>query len=89
LEREAELIRLPELPAVSESAEFGPSRASEIIRRLCLLVGALAAAWCLVKPVDAVFRVRDVDFARLQKEETRRILAIFIGLLRRVDRVIA
>lgn len=53
---------------MSETTDFGPNRTLEIIRRLCLLVGALATAWCLVKPTDALFRVRDVDFAKQTKD---------------------
>ena len=58
---------------MSETYDFGPNRTLEIIRRLCLLVGALATAWCIVKPTDALFRVRDVDFAKLQKQDSRRM----------------
>jgi hypothetical protein len=58
---------------MSDTANFGPKRALEIIRRLCLLAGALATAWCLVIPTGALFRVRDVDLARLQKQDDRRM----------------
>jgi hypothetical protein len=58
---------------MSETIYFGPNRTLEIIRRLCLLVGALATAWCIVKPTDALFRVRDVDFAKLQNQDARRM----------------
>ena len=58
---------------MTEIAHFGLNRTLEIIRRLCLLVGALATAWCIVRPTDALFRVRDVDFAKLQKHDARRM----------------
>ncbi|MCX7825030.1 MAG: hypothetical protein N2689_05685 [Verrucomicrobiae bacterium] len=58
---------------MTDHTDFGPNRALEAIRRLCLLGGALAAAWCAVKPTDALFRVRDVDFAKLQKQDARRM----------------
>jgi len=58
---------------MSGNADCGPNRTLEIIRRLCLLAGTLAAVWCIVKPTDALFRVRDVDFAKLQKQDARRM----------------
>jgi len=54
---------------MSEIRRFGPNRALEILRRVCLLGGALLTAWGIVKPTDALFRVRDVDFAKLQKQK--------------------
>jgi hypothetical protein len=52
---------------MSEATDFGPNRTLEIIRRLCLLVGVLVTALAIVKPADALFRVRDVNFAKRQK----------------------
>ena len=45
----------------------------EILRRLCLLGGALATMWLALKPADAFYRVRDVNFAKLQKFDARRM----------------
>lgn len=58
---------------MSGTTDFGPNRTLEIIRRLCLLAGTLATVWCIVKPTDALFRVRNVDFAKLQKQDSRRM----------------
>jgi hypothetical protein len=58
---------------MSELTDFGPNRMLEIIRRLCLLVGVLATALAIVKPTDALFRVRDVNFAKRQKQEGARM----------------
>jgi len=58
---------------MSENTDFGPNRTLETLRRLCLLGGALLTAWAIVKPTDALFRVRDVDFAKLQKWDARRM----------------
>ncbi|MCX7935709.1 MAG: hypothetical protein N3A66_10690, partial [Planctomycetota bacterium] len=58
---------------MNEMPQSGASRARETIRRACLLAGALLTAWCIVQPVGALFRVRDVDFARRQKEDAARV----------------
>lgn len=56
-----------------ETTDFGPNRALETLRRLCLVVGVLATAWAIVKPTDALYRVRDVEFAKLQKKDAARM----------------
>jgi len=70
------------VPPASQSGEAGinpgisgagASRPLEVLRRLLLLLGALASLWAIVKPIDAVFRVRTVDFAKLQKQDGRRM----------------
>lgn len=48
----------------------GPNRTLELLRRVCLLVGTLLSIYTLVQPADALFRVRTVDFAKLQKKDT-------------------
>jgi len=58
---------------MNEMSNFGPKRALEILRRLCLLGGVLLTAWAIVKPADALFRVRDVNFAKRQKQEGARM----------------
>ncbi len=58
---------------MSDNSILGPSRTLEILRRLCLLVGALLTVWAIVNPCVALFRVRDVDFAKLQKKEAGRM----------------
>lgn len=58
---------------MSEMTDFGPNRLLEILRRLCLLGGALVTLWLALKPVDALYRVRDVNFAKLQKFDARRM----------------
>jgi hypothetical protein len=57
---------------MSDNTALGPNRTLEIIRRLCLIAGALLTVWAIVKPGDAFFRVRDVNFAKLQKKEAGR-----------------
>jgi hypothetical protein len=59
----------------SDSANAGPNRLLEILRRLCLLACCLTAAWLAAYPVNALFRVRAVDFSKLQKVKGRRIAA--------------
>lgn len=54
---------------MNDNTPLGPSRTTEIFRRLCLIVGALWTVWSFLNPCDALFRVRDVNFAKLQKKE--------------------
>jgi hypothetical protein len=58
---------------MSEMTDFGPNRALEITRRLCLLGGALATMWFALKPADVLYRVRNVNFATLQKQDAERM----------------
>jgi hypothetical protein len=58
---------------MSETTDFGPNRALELIRRLCLLCGALATMWLALKPADMLYRVRNVNFATLQKQDAERM----------------
>jgi|GEM_PF-1057633 len=58
---------------MSETTDFGPNRTLEILRRLCLITGTLVTALAIVKPTDALFRVRTVNFAQRQKEEGARM----------------
>jgi hypothetical protein len=58
---------------MSDNTALGPNRTLEILRRLCLIVGALLTVWAIVNPCDALFRVRDVNFAKLQKKEAGRM----------------
>ena len=58
---------------LQETANPGVNRLLEILRRLALLTGTLMAVWLTVKPADALFRVRDVDFAKLKKWDARRM----------------
>jgi hypothetical protein len=58
---------------MNETTDFGPNRSFEIIRRLCLIVGVLATAWSIVKPTEALFRVRDVNFAKRQKQDAQQM----------------
>ncbi len=55
------------------TTQSGSHRTLEILRRLCLVAGVLLTAWAIVNPTDALFRVRDVNFARLQKMEAARM----------------
>ena len=56
----------------SGPAPAGPNRFLEILRRLMLLGGFLIALGLALWPAEALFRVRAVDFAKLQKSEGRR-----------------
>ncbi len=58
---------------MSSNSHFGSNRTLEIIRRFSLLTGALLTIWMILKPSDALFRVRDIDFTRLQKKDASRM----------------
>lgn len=58
---------------MDETTDFGPNRTLEIIRRICLIVGVLATAWAIVKPTDELFRVRDVNFTKRQKQDAQQM----------------
>jgi hypothetical protein len=58
---------------MNEITDFGPNRTLEILRRLCLIIGVLVTAWAIVKPADALFRVRDVNFAKRQKQDAQQM----------------
>lgn len=51
----------------------GPNRFIEILRRLILVAGFLAATGMALHPADALLRVRTVDFAKSQKQHASRM----------------
>ena len=52
-------------------AGAGGGRGVEVLRRVLLLGGVLAAAWMVFHPAAALVRVGAVDFAEVQKRRAR------------------